>query len=66
MKIPSLTSVKPTDRKMKKAKQAAKDIAQIVFPKGLPAEAKMNTKAALDTYAYINKSISLSINGLKK
>ena len=65
MKIPKLTSVKPTDRKMKKAKQAAKEIAQIVFPKSIPTKTKVNT-TPLDSFAYINKSIPLQKMDLKK
>ena len=55
-------NIRPTDRKMRKAKELADNI----FPKELPLEKKIRFGSDADRFERIKDSIEISINNLTR
>ena len=55
-------NIRPTDRKMRKAKELADNI----FPKELPLEKKIRFVSDADRFERIKDSIEISINNLTR
>ena len=64
MNVPRIANlnIRPTDRKMRKAKELADNI----FPKELPLEKKIRFVSDADRFERIKDSIEISINNLTR
>ena len=64
MNVPRIANlnIRPTDRKMRKAKELADNI----FPKELPLEKKIRFVSEVDRFERIKDSIEISIDNLTR
>lgn len=62
-KITSNITIRPTDRKMKQAKQTAKTIG--ILPKEMPIEKKYYIDSESNVFSRIKDSIQVAINNMK-
>ena len=65
MNVPKVTSIKPTNRKVRKAKEVVQQVSESFLPKELPIEKEVRIVSQFELFERIKDKLQIAIDRIK-